>query len=1317
MDILLKPDSLSLAGAMNHFVISTTNEIQFTLRYADTGITIIQHTYTPNKSNRIEVDLESIVTPLLSFQLKDISEPYKQTSIVRKFTVVITDLGTSKSDFWTFSVLRAGIDHFADSAANWLKANFLTWQPTVKPVTYYTPEFLTYYAVIDAVVKCRAYVEKYGGYVPFDLTLANLANGSVWTVPVQYAIIAGKLNKMPSYYDIWMESTNGTRLTYIQRYYASDIKSEHEQWVLFENSLGGVDTFRAYGDSENSAKHTHNIAEIENDSEEYRVGTDRVFKKNTGHLSDSERKWLLDFFPSLGKYLYTDKYIRRIVVTESDVNWQESEMSSSYTFTYKYADARPYLNLRRADVPADVLNIKIPDVGSFTVAPRLVEFERLPLSDGALFPVQSPYSDKWTVTTAAAILNWLSHEITAAYKGDGSFGHSHGNMSLLESLTLFGKYLLVNSQKISAGEADYAELAKNLDPKSDDWNKILRKDIDDRTDHSLGVGGNLTVGGYLDNGDFIHGMDGRGWRIWLENQLANMELDNLTVRQTMRILELLIDRVRSVGGELVVSAANGKISDVKETEKEILVAFEVGCEFVAGDYMRCQTFTGKELKHYWVQIKEVRTIDDEVYAVVDKDDEGWFNGTAEVGDQCVLFGSENEKRQALILISATDDGQPRIDILNGVHERNFSNALKTRLGSLDGIHDSYFPEDNQPHGYGLYSNNAYLRGDFILRTGVNINTWVSIIEGKVQSEIDSMRSDFIVGKGFLSNSLFLDGLNKWYTENNTSFFTIGGKWIWANNNALSWKGDSAVVGVDRGRTVMKIRNKYILQKNEDFTAHPKYEMDDEKKIIPQPIYLTFYYRVVKPGTLTAGFIDTDLSNTQDNYEELQINEELSVTEGYEQYKASAQWNGTGDFRLSFTGEIYIYMLILTQREIDDLEYKYRTLFQQTDRLIQLTAGIYDKDPDAQKVLRESGLVIAPEGSGIFAKDADGNIGFIGVSVEETDTDGNTKTVVKLTGDDIILEGNITANGNCRILEDGSLYAENGTFSGQIEAKKGHIGIFSISENRIGVDEVVVGADGNLTFRDDNKGLFLYDFMIGFNNEGRNRQAILGTWNNLGTPILCRLIDETKSLFSKYGLVVNIRDSFTDNVAIDIAGGHIQGMAVKTQVYGYESITLKDRPTKEVSCTLSHGVGAVLVSSQYYWRDREYDDSGKEKDFSTYTRDRYITLPEVHSCDDGHMVWIKRGSNDGNTVRIIPGTYYRTVPTGQAFGDVITEEKCNSYLVTDNDIERTDWLDIASEGDAMCFVFFAEFKIRHKESNGTYKDYYGAWVQWKNPRNW
>ena len=417
MDIILKPDSLSLTGSMNHFIISSTQEITFILKYADSNEIIVQHTYTPNKAKRIEIDLENIITPLLSFQLQESTTIYRQPNIAREFLVNLIEDKTATQESWQFTVLRAGIDNFADTASSWLKRNFLTWQPTVKPVTYYTPEFLSYYAVEDCVAKCRAYVEENGSYVQSDLVLGNLSHGKVWTIPMQYGVIAGKLGKMPSYYDVWVEDGAGTRLTYIQRYYASDIRSEEEQWVLFENSLGGIDTFRAYGDAENTAKHTHNVAEIENDSEEYRVDTVREYKKNTGFLSKEERKWLLDFFPSLGKFLYTGNYVRRIVVTESDVSWQTKDLPSSYTFTYKYADARPYLNITRSeDAAPAMLDIKIPDVGSFTVAPRLVELERLPLSSGALFPVQSPYSDKWNITTAEAILEWFSREVTAAYR-------------------------------------------------------------------------------------------------------------------------------------------------------------------------------------------------------------------------------------------------------------------------------------------------------------------------------------------------------------------------------------------------------------------------------------------------------------------------------------------------------------------------------------------------------------------------------------------------------------------------------------------------------------------------------------------------------------------------------------------------------------------------------------------------------------------------------------------------------------------------------------------------------------------------------------
>ena len=717
MDILLKPDELCLSGSMNHFVISTRNEITFVLGDAGTGTAIVRHTYTPNKSNRIEVDLENIVSPLLSFELKDTSDAYRQSSVVRRFKVDIAEVGASGTFSWTFSVLRAGVDHFADSAVNFLKANFLTWQPTVKPVTYYTPEFLTYYAVVDSVVRCKAYVDANGKYDETTLTMANLSNGSVWTVPVQYAIIAGKLGKLPSYYDVWVEDASGTRLTYIQRYYASDIRSEEEQWVLFENSLGGIDTFRAYGDSENTAKHTHSVVEIENESEEFRVDTEREFKKNTGFLSRDERKWLLDFFPSLGKYLYVDAGIRRIVVTDSDVTWKAKELPSSYTFTYKYADARPYLNLSRTDMPAEVLDIKIPDVASFTVAPRLVELDRLQLSGGALFPVQNPYSDKWNVTTAAAILEYLAREITAAYKGDGAFGHTHDNMSVLAALDRFGQYLTLDSKKVSAG---YADEANDISAGSKLWDKLLRKDIPDTTRFLLtlldgiafknkygisGLGEAVLKSMKLDGAEIDEEGRAKLFSLIISQVLQSADFDSISEsgfgftrrkdgKYQLSVTDLIvwgkaifheleIRRLSYVGGNMVFSSCGSKVTRVEmvdaaghvTTDAALCTAYR--CYFYqddgttattnlwkANDQARCQTFNIREGKYagvsnrsYW---RRVTAVGDD-YIDLSKEDCEQGSDIPAAEDSLVQMGNRTDTdRMALIYVIVNGDDAPAI---------------------------------------------------------------------------------------------------------------------------------------------------------------------------------------------------------------------------------------------------------------------------------------------------------------------------------------------------------------------------------------------------------------------------------------------------------------------------------------------------------------------------------------------------------------------------------------------------------------------------------------------------------------------------------
>lgn len=540
---------------------------------------------------------------------------------------------------------------------------------------------------------------------------------------------------------------------------------------------------------------------------------------------------------------------------------------------------------------------------------------------------------------------------------------------------------------------------------------------------------------------FVDGMTGEGWQLWMDalTGLSNLTIDKVTIRQTLVALELLIQKVRSIGGQFVVSAASGKIKTVAKDGDNYKITFEQDNEFVAHDLMRCAEFTGASLRGYWV---EVSASDGSGITVPVSE----FGGVEpKEGDECVLMGNtQNRLRQNLISIAATEDGQPRVDVLDGVCAKNFNDCLRVRLGNLDGISDSRFPADNQPHGNGLYGDNVYLMGTFVLTTGEDILTRFEITEGKIEAAVEGLRQDFAGDKGYLSNATFYDGMSLWDTDNEAVFFLVGNKWIWANNKVLTNKGNFANVVTDNGRTVVFICNNYITQKNENLRSIPNFSVNDNGKKEAIPVYLSFFYRCKKSGTLKVCFENIDKTDFE-NFNSMEVLEDLEVTEGYQQYSCNGLWNGTGDFKLSFSGEIYLYMLILSTDRIESLTYKYRTLFEQSERLVKISSAVFDKDENA---LKETGLFIKPEGAGLYAQDADGKVALIGVSVDEVDEEGNKKSTIKLTADHIKLEGLITANGNFKILEDGSIEATNGKFKGEIIANKGSIGDLSISSDSL-----------------------------------------------------------------------------------------------------------------------------------------------------------------------------------------------------------------------------------------------------------------------------
>lgn len=395
-----------MSGNLKPFVLQSSTAVAFTLEVG--GSQVLNETYYPGNGNLIEIDLREVVESYLSFTFPS-SDVFNQTLLVRSFTAKFDGQTVS------FNAIRAGKARLNQSASEFLKENFLTWQPQVKPVTYYSPEWLTYYAVESCRIKLKAYFE---GGTSSETTLVSPSAGTCYTLNLQYGVVSGKFSgKRPTYYDVWVESTGGQRLTYVQRYIGSPRRSEDENWYLFENSLGGLDSLRAYGSLDDAPEYEHNIAQLDGVLTEYRVDTNRKYTRNTGYLTPKEAEWLQDMFSCRQKYAYTLSGYYKIVFTASDGGRSSTDLPSSYSFTYQFAEDLPFLDIQRREDLPDNLELKTPEGETFFLPPRLAEFPKLSLSPDLLLPAQEPHTEKWGTITAGTLKDSVLNELIEQLQG------------------------------------------------------------------------------------------------------------------------------------------------------------------------------------------------------------------------------------------------------------------------------------------------------------------------------------------------------------------------------------------------------------------------------------------------------------------------------------------------------------------------------------------------------------------------------------------------------------------------------------------------------------------------------------------------------------------------------------------------------------------------------------------------------------------------------------------------------------------------------------------------------------------------------------
>lgn len=181
---------------------------------------------------------------------------------------------------------------------------------------------------------------------------------------------------------------------------------------------------------------------------------------------------------------------------------------------------------------------------------------------------------------------------------------------------------------------------------------------------------------------------GGGASILLDNEgNSYMELDYLNVRKRMTVTEAVLDQIKSVGGRIVVSVANGTISRVEATEGLNYRCYLESLSddgnirqnpFSVGDLVICQSFNAQNQRYYWRRVLETGTD-----FIVLSNQTGQYGGSdyPQAGDSLVQLGNAADRsRQSAQILSCYGDNAPSFVMYTGID--SFSLAGKEIFGAI-----------------------------------------------------------------------------------------------------------------------------------------------------------------------------------------------------------------------------------------------------------------------------------------------------------------------------------------------------------------------------------------------------------------------------------------------------------------------------------------------------------------------------------------------------------------------------------------------------------------------------------------------------------
>lgn len=248
---------------------------------------------------------------------------------------------------------------------------------------------------------------------------------------------------------------------------------------------------------------------------------------------------------------------------------------------------------------------------------------------------------------------------------------------------------------------------------------------------------------YLSSESFVSGFLGSGFKIWKDEQgLWHGELDELTVRKTFLVFELVVQKIVHQGGMVIRSAAGGKLKKVTDGGTYWKCEHDSTDDFVVGDQVLCQTFTGTSMKRYWRLVTSAGV----GYFNLSKSDCEASSANPEAGDEVAILGNRTvtARQKAQIDCAVGDDAPYRDDYL-GINSYSLVRKLVCRSGNCAGIVDEVFGALDETVNF--YGKGVRLRGSFALESSGKL------VEDEISGQISNVRTELEVTAGQISSKV------------------------------------------------------------------------------------------------------------------------------------------------------------------------------------------------------------------------------------------------------------------------------------------------------------------------------------------------------------------------------------------------------------------------------------------------------------------------------------------------------------------------------------------------------------------------------------